>query len=352
MNFDKESVKKLDKKTANKILLSGGRTYNIIGIILFILGLLALIGGAGIDSLILIIPSFVLFAFGFKKLFLKGEKKEKYLTSKLVSKEIKDERKKGNKLSKEDIDRIKFEYDPIFHDKVIEQVHKKQDNDYSERVKNAENKISDLQKAREKEIERIYSERWNSIANGKFQYNLVEGKICINQTEHLFSSIKGAEVNKNESYRVVTTNTGKSKKHVSLGKAVVGGALLGPIGAVAGGAMGKTTTKGNSKSDSIPTCNHIGVIVDLDGFKNEIVILNKTVDQSSSAYMNALQDAEEIVSQLSYLATQSVPKSYTKVEKEESVLEIEKEIANAQKNLEKVINDKPTYDIPERYLKK
>ena len=213
MKFDKDSAKKLDSKAAKKILLKGGKIFNIFGIVFFLLGIFSLIGGAGLCCLVFIVPSIVLFGFGISKLFLKGEKREKYLTSKLVSQAIKEEKKNGNALSKEEIDKIKFEYDPIFHDKVVEQVHKTQDSEYSNNVKKAENKVSDLQNARQEEIKRLYNQRWNSVAGGNLQYNLIEGKININNTEHLFSSIKGAEVNKNESYRVVTTNTGKSKKH-------------------------------------------------------------------------------------------------------------------------------------------
>ena len=352
MKFDKSSVKNLDDKSARKILLKGGLVYDIIGFILLLLGVFALLGGANESCLVLIIPAIILFILGIKNLFLKGEKREKYLTSKLVKEAIKNENKNGKALTKDEIEKIKFEYDPLFHDKVVLQVHKDQDNEYANNVKNAENNVKSLQTARVNEINRINNERWQSVGNGNLMYNLVEGKININQTIHLFSSIKGAEVNKEESYRVVTTESGRSKKHVSLGKAVVGGALLGPVGAIAGGAMGKTTTRGNSVSNSIPTCNHIGVIVDIDGFKSEVILLNNTVDQSSTTYKNALQNAEEIVSKLHYLATQPVPKTFVKVEEEQSVLDIEKSIAQAQEELERVKVNKPTYEIPDRYLNK
>lgn len=350
MKFDKSSVKNLDDKSARKILLKGGLVYDIIGFILLLLGIFALLGGANESSLVLVIPAIILFILGIKNLFLKGEKREKYLTSKLVKEAIKNENKNGKALTKEEIEKIKFEYDPLFHDKVVSQVHKDQDNEYANNVKNAEKNVKSLQTARVNEINRINNERWQSVGNGNLMYNLVEGKININQTIHLFSSIKGAEVNKEESYRVVTTESGRSKKHVSLGKAVVGGALLGPVGAIAGGAMGKTTTRGNSVSNSIPTCNHIGVIVDIDGFKSEVILLNNTVDQSSTTYKNALQNAEEIVSKLHYLATQPVPKTFVKVEEEQSVLDIEKSIEQAQEELERVKANKPTYEIPDRYL--
>lgn len=352
MKFDEKEARKLDSKSARKILLKGGLIFDIIGLILIILGLLSLIGGSGASSLILIIPGLILLILGMKNLFLKGNKRERYLTSKLVAMAIKENQKNGKILTKEEQERIKFEYDPIFHDKVVSQVHKDQDNEYANNVRNAENNLKKLQTTRANEISRINNERWQSVGNGNLMYNLTEGKISINQTIHLFSSIKGAEVNKEESYRVVTTSSGKSKKHVSLGKAVVGGALLGPVGAIAGGAMGKTTTKGSSISNSIPTCNHIGVMVDIDGFKSEVILLNNTVDQSSNTYKRALQNAEEIVSKLHFLATQPVPKTFIKVEEEKSVLDIDKSIVQAQKDLEKIKAEKPNYEIPEKYLNK
>ena len=350
MRFDKNFAKNLDEKSARKKLLKGGIVFDIIGFVLLLLGLLALLGGAKGSSLVIIFPAIVILIFGIRNLFLKGEKRERYLTSVLVTEAIKNEKKNGKSLTKEEIDKIRFEYDPIFHDKIVSQVHKNQDNQYSINVKTTEQTVKDLQTARTNEINRINNERWQSIGNGKLMYNLVEGKVSINQTIHLFSSIKGAEVNKEESYRVETTETGKSKRHVSLGKAVVGGALFGPVGAIAGGAMGKTTTRGNSISNSIPTCNHIGVIVDIDGFKSEVILLNSTVDQASGAYKKALQNAEEIVSKLHYLATLPVPKTFTKVEDEQSVLEIEQSIEKAQEELERVKVNKPTYEIPDRYL--
>lgn len=192
---------------------------------------------------------------------------------------------------------------------------------------------------------------------------MIEGKIRINQTEHLLSAIKGAEVNKQDSYRVITTNNtvttekGKSKKHISLGKAVVGGALFGSVGAIVGGAMGKTrtngktTTSGTLVSNSIPTCNHIGVVIDINGFKSEVILLNRTVDQSSRVYITSLQRAEEIVSKLHFLATQPVPETFTKIEEKTSVLEYNKQIVEAQEKLEQVKANTPTYDISEKYLR-
>ncbi len=351
MKFDKKAAEKLSKKEESKILLKKGIVFDFVGGMILIFGLLVLAGGLGLSSLVFIIPGVALIAVGFKNLLLKNEKRKNFLTSELLKQAIKEEKRKGNKLSKEEIEKIKFEYDPIFRDKVITGVHKDQDNKYFKNVKNAAMKVKFSENARQNEIQKLANERWKSVGNKNLKYNLTEGKIRINQTEHLFNEIKGAEINKTDSYRVVTTGTGKSKKHVSLGKAVLGGALFGPVGAIVGGAMGKTTTNSKSTSNSIPTCNHIGVIADISGFKSEIVVLNHTVDHSSRAYMTSLQNAEEIVAKLHFLATQPVPKTFKKVEEETSVLKYEKQIANARKELEKIKADKPTYDIPEKYLR-
>ena len=93
-------------------------------------------------------------------------------------------------------------------------------------------------------------------------------------------------------------------------------------------------------------------MVDIDGFKSEVILLNNTVDQSSNTYKIALQNAEEIVSKLHFLATQPVPKTFIKVEEEKSVLDIDKSIVQAQKDLEKIKAEKPNYEIPEKYLNK
>lgn len=244
-------------------------------------------------------------------------------------------------------------------EKVEEKIHKDRDKEYNIKVKNAQNKLARLEKAKQNEINRIATSRWKSIGNN-FTYNLTEGIVSINGTTYPFSDIKGAEMVKNDGFRTVTNTTGtnnqKSKKHASLGGAVAGGLILGPVGAVVGGsALGKTTTKGNNNqvttSDEIPTCHHIGVNVNIKGFNTEIVILSKTVDQSSSAYNNSVNTAQMIVDQLRALSSTPVPKSFLKPEEEQTVLNYNPQIEAAAKELQETIKDKPNYDIPESYFK-
>lgn len=254
------------------------------------------------------------------------------------------------------INQVKF---TKYLEKVSNKIHKERDKDYNTRVKNAQNKLKQLEKTKESEINRIAQNRWQSIGNN-FSYNLTEGIVSINGTNYLFTDIQGAEMVKSEGFRTVTNTSGtdkqKSKKHASLGGAVAGGLIMGPLGAVVGGtALGKTTTKGKNNqvttSNDIPTCYHIGVNVNIKGFNTEIVVLTKTVDQSSSIYSNSVHTAQRIVDQLRVLSSTPVPKTFLKPEEEPTVLSYDPQIETAAKELQTIINNKPTYEIPESYFK-
>lgn len=244
-------------------------------------------------------------------------------------------------------------------EKVSNKIHKERDKDYNNNVKIAQNKLKQLENAKQNEINRISQSRWQSIGNS-FSYNLTEGIVSINGTKYPFTDIKGAEMVRNEGFRTETNTTGtnnqKSKKHASLGGAIAGGLILGPVGAVVGGsALGKTTTKGNNNqitnSNNIPVCYRISVNVNIKGFNTEISILSKTVDQSSSVYNNSINIAQRIVDQLRVLSSTPVPKTFLKPEEEQSVLDFDPQIEKAAKELQETTKNKPNYDIPESYFK-
>ncbi len=155
-------------------------------------------------------------------------------------------------------------------------------------------------------------------------------------------------------YRIVTTDNSKSKskKHASLGGAVVGGVIAGPIGAVVGGsALGKTKTKttGSSVSNQIPTCTHLGVMVNINGFVSEVVFISSQVDQSSLTFSRAQGDAQNFISKLGTLANTPVPTSFIKPEDETSVKALDAQIANKQQELQVAISNTPVYTLPDMY---
>lgn len=241
--------------------------------------------------------------------------------------------------------------------KVETKIHKDRDKQYDNNVKNAQSKLKILQDGKKNEINRIARSRWKLIGDN-FSYNMTEGKININGQLYIFSDIKGAEIKTNDGFRTITNTTGtynqKARKNASLGGAVAGGLILGPVGAVVGGStLGKTTTKGKNNqvttSNEIPVCHHIGIGVNIKGFNTEIVLLSNTIDQSSSQYSNKINDAQRIVDTLRTLSTTPVPQKWLKPEEEQSVLEYDPQIEKAAKELQETIDDKPNYDIPERY---
>lgn len=248
----------------------------------------------------------------------------------------------------------KFLNDPKYREKVLARIHKEEDNEYNRRIKTIETDRNKLSKKRTNEITRIYNSRWEKYANGKLLVNRTEGKIKFNNSEALFSSIQGAEINIMSGYRIVTTeqSSSKSKKSASLGGAVAGGILLGPVGAVVGGVgLGKTKTKGTGStvSNSIPTCTHLGVLVNIDGFVSEIVFISSQVDQSSLSFSRAQSEAQNLIAQLGVLAKTAVPKSFLKPEEEVSVKAIDREIEIKGQELQTAISDKPVYRIPSMY---
>ncbi len=125
---------------------------------------------------------------------------------------------------------------------------------------------------------------------------------------------------------------------------------MGPIGVVVGGAsLGGTNNSGQSVSNSVPVCHHLWVLVDIDGFKDEIFILNKTVDQTSKTYEKALQSANNIVNKLHYLSSQPVPGNPLKIEDEKIIKEIDQKIEKAKLELNNIKSNQFEYSIPQKY---
>ena len=155
------------------------------------------------------------------------------------------------------------------------------------------------------------------VAGGGLEINRTEGKVRINGSEHLFSNIQGSELNMLSGFRVVTKEQShsKSKKHASLKGALAGSILMGPPGTVIGGVgLGKTKTKstGKSVSNQIPTCMHLGVLVNIDGFISEIVLISSQVDQSGWIFNEAQKKCTDVDCTVRYISTYSGSEFFSK----------------------------------------
>jgi hypothetical protein len=264
-------------------------------------------------------------------------------------------------MANEEKELYKFVNDPKYRNKVIYKVHNDMDKAYNQRISTVKYECDKLMALRINEINRIAYSRWENFVDGKLLVNRVEGKIRINGYEWLFSSIKGASLNMISGCSVITTEQCKlesrTKKYGSLGGAVAGGMIAGPVGAVVGGVgLGKSKTKTNTKgttfSDQIPTCTHLGVLVNIDGFVFEIVLISSRVYQSSITYKKALRNAQILIAQLCLLSKTPVPRSFIKPEHELSVKNIDLQIAQKKNELQQVINATPVYILPQMYRTK
>lgn len=240
----------------------------------------------------------------------------------------------------------KFVENPQYRQKVINRIHKEANAAYDKEIERIEKEETRLVKARSSEIARLVTARQELLAGGKLVVNRTEGKIRFNNREALFSSIRGAELVKVDGVRVVTIE--KGKRGPSLGGAVAGGLVGGGVGAVIGGAtLGKKRT--TSTSDQIPTCLHLGVNINIDGFVSEVVLIDRQVDQASAQFSKAYQDAQNMVSLLGMLANTPVPRTYLKVEEEPSVKQLDEEIAVKREELQGAKQSKPVYALPAVY---
>ncbi len=316
-DFNREAATLLDKKQAQKLLLMKGLIFYVIAAALLVAGVVLLFFVLWL-GIVLIALALVAGVFGVKDIFLRGQKREDLLTSILVAEKIKSEKLRGKIFTKEDITKIKFEYDPVFRSKVESKVRKDADDAYERRIKNCQVNLQNLEEQRSAEIRKLTEARWEAVGDTSVKFNMTEGKVLVNGTEYPFTAIISAELNKEDSYRLVA------------GKA----------------------TKENPDPDSVrvETCNHVGVMVNIGGYQCEVVLLKITADQTDKLYTKAMNNAKEVITKLRYLATVPVPESFLPVEDEASVIAIDDKIIEANRELDAAKADKPTYDIPSQYL--
>ena len=316
-DFNRDAALLLDEKESRKLLLMHGMPFYALGALLLVGGIVVMFFQLTI-GIVLAVLAVLVAAFGARGILLSSKKKEDLLTSILVANKIKTEKDRGKIITKSDVVKIKFEYDPLYREKVMSKIRKNADDAYERRINNCQVNLENLEDDRAEEIQRLTAARWEIMGGGAVKFNMTEGKLKINGTQCLFSDIIGAELNKEDSYRKVAGKPTKDQP--------------------------------NPPSVKVPTCNHVGVLVNISGYQSEVELLKVTVDQTDKTYTRAMKDAKDIINKLRYLSTVPVPMDYLPVEDEATVLAIDDKIIEAQRELDAAKADKPTYDVPSQYL--
>lgn len=255
-------------------------------------------------------------------------------------------------MTRDEKELARFITDPIYRNRIIQNLKNEAEKEKNLKIRKLTNEKQTLIKQRNAEIQKINNLRWTKI--GELSVNKTEGKIKINNKEYYFNSIKGAEINALYGSQIISKTREKttSKKHISVGGALVGGSIGDAPGALIGGVgLGKTTskTKGTTSSIQIPICNHLGVMIDIDGFPTELIISQYPVKQNDISYKVIMDKAEATINVLRELSKLPVPKTFNKVEDEYTVKIFDEAIENKAKEIDEVQNSDIMVKIPSKY---
>ena len=137
--------------------------------------------------------------------------------------------------------------------------------------------------------------------NNEFDYIFKYRRICVyvncnkkkiyfygwQPSEYKFSDIINIEYIYKTHQNFSTNTTSISKKKPSIGRALVGGVVLGPAGTIIGGTSGKTRTNSSSKTTSEEVTDNLMIIVYLRNYGQ--IELN-FLDDSKYAYLNDMDE--------------------------------------------------------------
>lgn len=147
---------------------------------------------------------------------------------------------------------------------------------------------------------------WEKIAFN-FYINQEYKKLKVNKREICFGDIINVDLIEDEESISKTTGTnktkGKAQKHIAPIKGIIGGAVLGPAGAMIGGTSGKTDikskTKVNTTTKNIYYCTNLSIKITLNDINNPMIMYNfisMRTDKNSYIYKNNYDKAQRCIS--------------------------------------------------------
>ncbi|MBQ6164682.1 MAG: SdpI family protein [Clostridia bacterium] len=350
METDQNAVGQLSESKKKAIVLRSRIVFPIAAAVFIAAGIVMILlkcpVTVSVVSLIIGVVCIILFF-----LPVKDEKKEMLYQSYVSRQKIREAQKNGELQSKDDVDRARFESDPVFHDKVIRSVKSKADGDYRSRVHDAESQVKKLKNKRSSQLAYLEELRWDKGIHKKFAVNMTEGKIKINGwKEALFSQISGFDLNLQTYKKTEGKADIKGKRHLSAGGAVLGGMIGGGTGAVVGAlGMGKKSYKGVLTLTTSTVCSHLGVYIGIAGELDEIVLISSDTECGSNTWQKEADTALQILEKLKVLCQTPVPEFIPSLEEDESIRALDVEIASAEEALEREKARLPVYQLPEKY---
>jgi hypothetical protein len=166
--------------------------------------------------------------------------------------------------------------------------------EYKTQINRLNKQLKKLNRQYLKEYKKIEKARWETI-NG-LAINRIEGILNLKGKIYEFKNIESSDIIEKNASRIETIGDGKTKKKASIGGAVTGGLILGPLGVVAGATLlGKKKNTFNVSTVEILTCEYLAVnIYFKDKTISTIELLKTRVDQSDRRYLKSIEVAREI----------------------------------------------------------
>ncbi len=365
--FDPGKINRLNLAQRHRILLEGRELFVVFAVIIFTLGLMIMLGGEGVWGMWFIVLALILIVMSCSRiLFMRSEKQDRFIMSSLVEKAMRrSERQTGHVFSEAERDKIRFKYDPIFHDQITAHSYKHIKTHHRQKIAQLRQQLATLERERAAELARLEHIRWQNAGSRDLCYSLKDGQIRLNQTIICaFSEIEHAEVIfmidqrevKRVSGRAVRQRCDKfkdaaeTKLHQQLAKH--GRDHSAEIEEI----LPELPPDARQPAELVEhhpvvTCSRIGVQVRFkDRTTTAIILVPGSVDWKSAKCQKAYRLAQRLVRELELLAATPMPELIIPVNEEPSVLEYDRRIQKVRAKLERTTTHPPQAEIPERYL--
>ncbi len=366
--FDPGELNRLTQSQRRHILLEGREIFVVFAAIIFTLGLMIILGGEGVYGMWFILLAMIIIILSSSRiLFMSSAKQDNFILASLVQKAIRrTERKTGQVFSEAERDRIRFRYDPLFHQQIIEHSCKHVKQTHDEKIARLTKSLTQLQRERSQELERLRQTRWRSAGSPDLIYSLKDGQIRLNKTIICnFAEIQRVyltyDLGERYTLRIDWTAT---KEHLNQffqrSKSLLDDQLSKRIQK---NAQIEEILPDQSTENIVPcecpiirkipviTCGNLSVRIKFnDHTETAIVVLPNCVDWASKKCHKSYQLATHLEQALQLLSKTPMPVEKMDLDNELTIQEYDQQISDLQAKLHEAENSPPQPEIPERYL--